>query len=229
MKTLSVFLIGSFFALAAAQYYGDDYADDYDAPSVRGAFFKGEEVVKVNKNENKAAVPYSKPNSPDPVESKSIRDQRSKSSRKRKPQKPERVSQIIPDVSRESQITPDAARVSQTTPRESPNEIIKIAARVFTNILEILTNHTVQGINNVVKNMNNHRDGLIIVEANTKVGQAVGHVAEKALRMFFKQNWTGVLAHIVQEVTDQTVEAGKELMSRISTSLIDKVMNFAAA
>lgn len=69
-----------------------------------------------------------------------------------------------------------------------------------------------------MKNINNHQLGFITVEASTKVGQAVGQATEKALRMFFKQDWAGVLAHIVQETADQIVEAGKELLARFSTS-----------
>ena len=69
-----------------------------------------------------------------------------------------------------------------------------------------------------MSNINNHENGMINVKARTKIGRAVGKAAEKSLRMFYKENWTGVLGHLTQEITDLLIEAGKDIFKYITSS-----------
>ena len=66
--------------------------------------------------------------------------------------------------------------------------------------------------------MDNHNKGLINFQASTRFGQTIGKAAQKTLRMFIKENWSGLLAHVAQETADRFIEAGQELFIRLSAS-----------
>ena len=81
-------------------------------------------------------------------------------------------------------------------------------------MVDILAKNIDKGIKRVSANIDKHEDGGINVEAKTSTGKAAGIWALKNMKIFLKDRWVGVLAHMGQEFVDHAIEGTKEFFEK---------------